>query len=194
MTSFLSDFSVYVGRIREFDAEDTRVYVGWVGLMIGLCASTGGFLLTGASAGVLYPGEAWLVPLGALIFSVSIAIDTIGHRTIYKEVLKGGEQLVHHITIVTGILACVFLCAAYMNRSTWWIPAAVMTALSFLYSLVDEAFHWRRYVSQNADRVEMWSHVGILVGHGIMMFGWWSWFLQDYAGVAETLPLLGIHG
>ena len=190
MTSFLSELRVYVGRIREFDREDTRVYVAWVGLMLGLCASTGGFLLTGHLNDVTYPGEAWLVPLGAMIFSVSIAVDTIGHRTIYKEVLRGGEQLVHHITIATGILACVFLCAAYLQPSTYWIPAAVMTALSFLYSLIDEAFHWRRYVSRHADRVEMWSHVGILVGHGTMMVGWWIWFFKGYPGVAETLPHL----
>ncbi|MGA9525469.1 MAG: lycopene cyclase family protein [Myxococcaceae bacterium] len=60
------------------------------------------------------------------------------------------EQLVHHITIATGILACVFLCAAYVERS----------------------------------------HVGILVGHGTMMLGWWGWYLQGYSGVAETLPLV----
>ncbi len=188
MTSFLSEFRVYVGRVREFEAVDTRVYLAWVGLMIGLCTSTGGFMLVGHRNGAVYPGEAWLVPLGALVFSVSIAIDTIGHRTIYKEVLKGGEALVHHITIATGILACVFLCAAYANRDAFWIPAAVMTALSFIYSFIDEAFHWRRYVSQNADRVEMWSHVGILVGHGTMMLGWWIWFARGYGGVAETLP------
>ncbi len=190
MTSFLSELSVYVGRAREFDRTDTRVYVAWIGLMMGLCASTGGFLMAGHLKGVRYPGEAWLVPLGALVFSLSIAVDTIGHRTIYKEALKGGEQLVHHITIATGILACVFLCAAYVERSRYWIPAAVMTALSFLYSFIDEAFHWRRYVSARADRVEMWSHVGILVGHGTMMLGWWSWYLQGYSGVAETLPLI----
>ena len=96
----------------------------------------------------------------------------------------------HHITIATGILACVFLCAAYLNPGGYWIPAAVMTALSFLYSLVDEVFHWRRYVSAKADRVEMWSHVGILVGHGTMMLGWWIWFSKGYPGVADTLPHL----
>ncbi len=41
-----------------------------------------------------------------------------------------------------------------------------------------------------ADRVEMWSHVGILVGHGTMMLGAWSWCWQGYPGVAETLPHL----
>ncbi|HMI85306.1 MAG TPA: squalene/phytoene synthase family protein [Polyangiaceae bacterium] len=48
-------------------------------------------------------------------------------------------------------------------------------------------FHWRRYVRERADRVEMWSHVGILVGHGTMMTAWWVWFFAGYPGVKETL-------
>ena len=66
----------------------------------------------------------------------------------------------------------------------------MLTVLSFFYSIVDEVFHWRRYVTQNADRVEMWSHVGILIGHSTMMIGWWSWFLAGYPGVKETLSAL----
>jgi hypothetical protein len=65
-----------------------------------------------------------------------------------------------------------------------------LTVLAFVYSLVDEAFHWRRYVRQYSDRVEMWSHVGILTGHGLMMLGWWVWFFQGYPGVADTLRYL----
>ena len=63
----------------------------------------------------------------------------------------------------------------------------VLTVLSFVYSLVDEAFHWRRYLNQQSDRVEMWSHVGILIGHGTMMVAWWTWFFGGYRGVGETL-------
>ena len=58
----------------------------------------------------------------------------------------------------------------------------VATILSFVYSMVDEVFHWRRYVSGFADRVEMWSHLGILSGHGVMMLGWWVWFFGGYQG------------
>ena len=43
----------------------------------------------GRAAGVRFPVEAWLVPLGAVVFTVAIAIDTIGHRTIYKQALRG---------------------------------------------------------------------------------------------------------
>jgi hypothetical protein len=190
MTSFLSDFAVYVGRIRQFDRGDWLVYAVWVGLMLGLCASTGGFLLVGHAAGVSFPAEAWMVPIGAIIFSIAISIDTIGHRTVYKEVLAGGEALVHHVTIFAGIGSCVMLCAAYPQRTGFAIVAAVLTALSFVYSLIDEVFHWRRDVMHKSDRVEMWSHVFILVGHGTMMLGWWLFYLGGYQGVAETLEAL----
>ena len=179
----------YVGRVRDFDRNDWIVYLAWVGMMLGLVASTGGFLLLGRAHGVTWPPEAWLVPIGGLVFALAIAVDTIGHRTIYKQALKGGEALVHHITIFNGIGCVVLLCAAY-QRPICAIPALVLTILSFVYSLVDEGFHWRRYVHGKSDVVEMWSHVGILVGHGIMMLGWWSCYQQGYPGVREALAAL----
>ena len=189
-----SEFLIYVGRVREFDRHDWLVYVAWVGLMLGLVFATGGFVLAGHLGGAPLPAEAYLVPTGAAVFTASIAIDTIGHRTIYKQEIQRAEGLVHGITIFCGIGSCVLLCLAYDARGTFWIPAMVLTVLSFVYSLIDEAFHWRRYVSQNSDRVEMWSHVGIFVGHSVMMLAWWAWFFRDYAGVAETLRLVSIHG
>jgi hypothetical protein len=182
-------FLVYVGRIREFTRVDWVVYVAWIGMMVGLVSSTGGFLLVGHMNGVRWPADAWTVPIGAAIFTISIAIDTIGHRTIYKEVLKGGEQLVHHITILCGVGSVVLLCLAY-ERPGFAVPAMVLTILSFVYSLVDEAFHWRRYVSDKADKVEMWSHVGIFIGHGTMMFGWWLCYYAGYPGVKQTLEAM----
>lgn len=181
-----SALRIYVGRIREFTRVDWLVYLGWVGMMLGLVASTGGFLLVGHAQGVAWPAEAWTVPIGAAIFTISIAIDTIGHRTIYKEVLKGGEQLVHHITILCGVGSVVLLCLAY-ERPGFAVPAMVLTILSFVYSLVDEAFHWRRYTSDKADPVEMWSHVGIFIGHGTMMLGWWLFYYAGYPGVREVV-------
>jgi hypothetical protein len=180
----------YVARISQFDRTDWLVYLGWVGMMLGLVASTGGFVLLGHLHGAPWPAEAWLVPLGAAIFTVAIAVDTIGHRTIYKEVLRGGEQLVHHITIACGVGSVVLLVLAYGERG-YAIPALVLTLLSFLYSLIDEAFHWRRYVRTQADPVEMWSHVGIFVGHGIMMAAWWRCYQLGYPGVREALTALG---
>jgi hypothetical protein len=185
-----SEFLIYVGRIRQFDRQDWIMYVAWVGLMLGLVGSTATFLLVGSSAGVQYPAEAWWVPCGAALFSSSIAIDTIGHRTVYKAQIQKAEGLVHGITIFCGIGSCVLLCAAYSQPGAFWIPALVLTALSFIYSLIDEAFHWHRYVSRASDRVEMWSHLGILVGHGCMMLGWWTWYFKGYPGVAETLAAM----
>jgi hypothetical protein len=188
--SFPSEIAVYVGRIREFQRTDWIVYVAWIGLMTGLSVATGGFLAIGHAHGVTYPDAAWLVPVGAAIFTVSIAVDTIGHRTIYKKAISGGESLVHGITIFAGITSCMLLCVAYQHGGTTWIPAMVLTLISLLYSLVDEAFHWRRYVKEHADRVEMWSHVGILIGHSTMMIAWWAWFFAGYGGVRETLAYL----
>lgn len=190
MTSFPSEVATYVGRIRQFERIDWSVYVGWVGLMLGLVFSTGGFLLFGHSRGVRYPAEAWMVPFGAVIFALSISIDTIGHRTVYREEISKAEGLVHGITIFCGIGSSVLLAAAYHAPRALWIPAMVLTVLSFFYSIVDEVFHWRRYAGRHADRVEMWSHVGILIGHGTMMMGWWSWFFAGYPGVAETVQAL----
>jgi hypothetical protein len=185
-----SALAVYVGRIREFDRVDWLVYLGWVGTVLGLVIASGGFLLVGRARGVTWPAEAWLVPGGAALFTVAIAIDTIGHRTIYKQALRGGEQLVHHITIACGVASCVLLVIAYHTRAAA-LPAMVFTALSFLYSLIDEAFHWRRYVHQRSDVVEMWSHVAIFIGHGTMMLGWWWCYELGYPGVRETLAALG---
>lgn len=191
MSRWRNPFVRYVARISEFTRVDWIVYLGWVGMMLGLVVSTGGFLLLGAQHGVTWPVEAWLVPVGAAIFTIAIAIDTIGHRTIYKEALRGGEQLIHHITIVCGVGSVVLLVLAYDAR-VFAIPAMVLTVLSFVYSLIDELFHWRRYVRTQADPVEMWSHVGIFIGHGIMMLGWWRCYQLGYPGVRETLSALGV--
>ena len=186
----VSEVARYVGRIRQFTRTDWIVYLAWVGMMLGLVCATGGLVLVGRAHGVDWPVEAWLVPIGAAVFTIAIAIDTIGHRTIYKEVLRGGEQLVHHVTIVCGVAACVLLVAAYGHPGCA-IPALVFTGLSFLYSVIDEAFHWRRYVRAHADVVEMWSHVGIFVGHGVMMLGWWRCYQLGYPGVRAALAAMG---
>lgn len=184
-----SAFATYVARVREFTRTDWAVYASWVGLMLGLVAATGGFLAIGRAHGVEWPAEAYFVPVGALVFAFAIAIDTIGHRTIYKAALRGGEQLVHHVTIACGVASCVLLVLAYAHPGAW-VPAMVLTVLSFVYSLVDEVFHWHRYATGKSDAVEMWSHVAIFVGHGTMMLGWWRCLQLGYPGVRETLAAL----
>lgn len=192
MTSLAAELRTYFGRFREFTRIDWMVYVAWVGLMLGLTATASAFLLVGRTAQVAFPPEAYLLPIGAALFTAAIAVDTIGHRTIYKQALRGGEALVHHIIIFAGAGSCVLLCAAYPRRAAYAVPALVLTALSFIYSFVDEAMHWRRYLSGRSDVVEMWSHVFILVGHGTMMAGWWRWYWVGYPGVRETLGALGV--
>jgi hypothetical protein len=192
MTSFPSELAAYVGNVRSFSRVDWSVYVGWVGLMLGLVVSTGGFLLLGHLHGVAFPAEAYWVPGGAAIFAGAVSVDTIGHRAIYRSVIEKAEGLVHGITIFFGITSCMLLCAAYEHRAFFWIPALATTAFSFVYSLVDEALHWKRYSAGASDRVEMWSHAFIFLGHTTMMVAWWSWFSGGYVGVAETLA--AFHG
>lgn len=188
--TFLEDTVYYANRIRLFSRVDWRVYFAWVGLMLGLLGSVSGFLLFGWINGVQYPVYVWNVPIGIFIFVGAIAFDTIGHRTVYKQALKNGEDLVHHITIFAGITSVFLLCLAYSHREFLRIPALVMTVLSVFYSVIDEAMHWYRYTSGKSDRIEMWSHFFIFVGHLIMVISWWQWFDLGYIGVAETLNLL----
>ena len=187
MTAFDSELGRYVARISQFDRKDWLVYCGWVGLMLGLTASTLAFVAFAHQVSAPVPGYAWMVPVGAAIFAGAIAVDTIGHRTIYKAALGRAEGLVHQLTIFCGIGSCVLLCAAYPYPDLFFIPGSVLMVLSFVYSLVDEVFHWHRYWTQQSDPVEMWSHLFILIGHGTMMAAWWAWAYGGYVGVAEVV-------
>lgn len=184
---FWVDFKIYVGRVQLFDAQDWLVYILWNGMMVGLFAAVSAFLYLGSSNGVTYPLWVWNIPIGIACFVVAIAIDTIGHRTVYKEALKEGEALIHHITIVSGILSVVILCLGYSHPELARVPALVFIFLSVVYSFIDEAMHWHRYLTKKSDRIEMWSHYLILVGHLIMILSWWKWFDEGYPGVKETL-------
>lgn len=188
--SFWKDTCIYASRVKLFSPVDWIVYVVWVGMMYGLFAVVTGFLWVGSAHGVEYPAYVWNVPIGIFIFSTAIAFDTIGHRTVYKEFLQKGEALVHHITIFFGITSVLLLCLAFHFPVFLRIPTLVLIALSVVYSLIDEALHWHRYLTENSDRVEMWSHSFIFVGHLIMVMAWWQWFADGYPGVAATLPYL----
>jgi hypothetical protein len=189
-TSFVQDTWIYASRVREFRRGDWVVYAAWVGLMLGLLFSTGGFVLAGWLAHAPFPAYVWNVPIGTAIFVFAIAFDTIGHRTVYKEELQKGEALVHHITIAAGISSCLLLCLAYHWPVFLRIPAGVLVILSIFYSVVDEALHWHRYLRGHSDRVEMWSHFFIFLGHLTFILSWWHWFEQGYPGVRETLTAL----
>ncbi len=186
-TSFLRETVIYASRVKQFSNIDWIVYIAWVGLMYGLFIAVAGFLYLGHSKGVVYPAYVWNIPIGVFIFSTAIAFDTIGHRTVYKEYLQKAEALVHHITIFAGITSILVLCMAYHFPVFLKIPALVLVALSIFYSIVDEALHWHRYMTQNSDRVEMWSHFFIFLGHIIMVLAWWQWYAEGYLGVKETV-------
>lgn len=190
--TFIQDTLTYARRIYEFEKEDWAYYIRWVGLMLGLLFCTAGFVLTGWKNGVEFPPYVWNVPIGTLIFILAIAFDTIGHQTAYKEALKSGERLVHLITIFAGVSSCVLLCLAYRWPEFFRIPALSLIALSIFYSIIDEWMHWSRYMKGNSDRIEMWSHFFIFLGHSIMILSWWKWFDAGYPGVPETLKFLGI--
>ncbi len=187
---FFDDFKTYVGRVGLFNGKDWLVYIIWNGLMFGLLIVVSSFLYLGFKNGVQYPNYVWNIPIGIFCFVIAIAIDTIGHRTIYKEVLKQGEALIHHMTIFSGITSVVLLCLAYSHSEIVRIPALVFIFLSVVYSFFDEALHWHRYLTANSDRIEMWSHFFILVGHLIMILSWWKWYDGGYIGVADTLMWL----
>ena len=177
----------YVKQVKQFNGMDWLSYIAWVGLMCGLLFATGGFVLWGYTHGVAFPAYIWNLPIGTAIFVGAIAFDTIGHRTTYKEELKKGEALVHHITIFAGITSCLLLSLAYHWPVALKIPSLVFIVLSIFYSMIDEAFHWRRYLIGQSNRIEMWSHFFIFLGHLIMIITWWQWFSEGYPGVEETL-------
>ena len=190
--SFIRETLQYAAQVNQFDQGDWLSYIAWVGLMSGLLFCTAGFTLLGWSHGVSFPDYVWSVPIGTAIFIGAIAFDTIGHRTAYKEELKKGEALVHHITIFAGVTSCIVLCLAYSHREFFRFPAIALIALSIFYSVIDEGLHWRRYLTGFSDRVEMWSHFFIFLGHTIMILSWWHWFNEGYPGVAETLKFLPV--
>lgn len=187
MTSFARDTWIYASRVKQFHARDWIAYMAWVGLMCGLLFCTLGFTLWGHFQGVVFPAYVWNVPAGTAIFVLAIAFDTIGHRTVYAEELKKGEALVHHVTIFAGITSCLLLCLAYHWPVLLRWPAYVMVGLSIFYSAIDEGLHWHRYLRGQSDRVEMWSHFFIFVGHLLMVLSWCQWFAEGYPGVRETL-------
>ena len=188
-TTFLEDFFIYTGRFRIFQKQDWIVYSLWIGSMIGLFTLVTGFILYGYFRGVNFPPYVWNVPIGIFIFVVAIGIDTIGHRTIYKEELAKAESLVHHITIFSGVTSVLCLILGYNYPDFFKFPALTLIGMAIFYSGIDEWMHWKRYMTQHSDRVEMWSHLFIFVGHIIMSVSWYYWLDQGYPGVKETLGL-----
>jgi len=180
----------YVKNIKNFEASDWVRYISWIGTISGLFFGVSLFLLTGYLNGVEYPGYVWIIPIGTGMFVLALAIDDIGHRTMYKAYLAQGEGHVHQMIIVTAVTSVMALCLCYENPETMRMPAFSLICLSLFYSAIDEAMHWYRYLTKHFDRVEMWSHFVAIVGHVLMITAWWQWYDNGYKGVAETLKFL----
>lgn len=183
-------FRSYVANIRAFERGDWWRYGAWLGTLALLVAGTLGFTLLGHWHGVDFPGYVWLIPLGATFFCAALAIDDIGHRTLYKADLAKGEGAIHQMIIATAVPSVMALCLCYQHGETFRVPALALTALSFFYSALDEAMHWYRYTIKGLDVVEMWAHFVAITGHVLMMLAWWQWLGDGYPGVASTLAAL----
>lgn len=184
------EFTAYVGNIRSFQPNDWLRYGTWMATIFSLLFGTAGFVLFGYSHGVNWPGYVWLVPIGTFLFCSALAIDDIGHRTLYKQELRRGEAYIHQMIVATAVPSVMALCLCYLHSDTFRMPAIGLIFLSFFYSALDEAMHWVRYMSKGIDRVEMWSHFVAIFGHVLMISCWWQWYSAGYQGVAETLAFL----
>jgi hypothetical protein len=180
----------YVANIRRFDRGDWRRYIAWIGTIASLLMGTSFFVGWGYFHGVDWPGYVWFIPLGTALFCGALAIDDIGHRTIYKSDLRKGEAYVHQMIVATAVPSVMALCLCYQHADTFKMAALGLILLSFFYSAIDEMLHWRRYLEKGIDRVEMWAHFVAIFGHVLMITSWWQWFDRGYQGVAATLATL----
>ena len=180
----------YVQNIKHFDRFDWFKYSAWMTTIFSLFVGLAAFFSLGHLNGVEYPGYVWFILGGTLLFAVSLAFDDIGHRTLYKEVLKTGEGHVHKMIVITAVTSVMALCLCYEHGDTFMVPALALIGLSLFYSAIDEALHWHRYLKMGLDRIEMWSHFTAIMGHVLMISCWWHWYRQGYPGVAETLAFL----
>ena len=184
------EFTAYVANIRAFSQGDWLRYGTWMATIFSLLIGTGGFVLFGYVHGVDWPGYVWLVPVGTFLFCSALAIDDIGHRTLYKQELMRGEAYIHQMIVATAVPSVMALCLCYQHGDTFRMPAVGLIFLSFFYSALDEAMHWVRYMAKGVDRVEMWSHFIAIFGHVLMISCWWQWYSGGYVGVAQTLTFL----
>lgn len=189
-SALLAPLKDYVGNIRTFKAEDWVGYACWIGMIAMLFVGVTLFLIWGSLHGVEFPGFVWFIPLGTAMFLFALSIDDIGHRTLYKAKLQRGEGHVHKMIGITAVTSVMALCLCYEHGETFRTPALALIGLSLFYSVIDEALHWHRYLSDGVDRVEMWSHFVAITGHVLMIAAWWQWFTDGYVGVAATVEAL----
>jgi len=186
----LNEISSYASNIRKFKRDDWLRYTLWIGSIFGLLCATTGVTVFGAMTGTVWPAYVWWIPIGTMMFCGALALDDIGHRTLYKKQLARGERYVHQMIAGTAVPSVVFLCMSFQHPDIFKVPALVLILLSFFYSALDEGMHWVRYYQQGLDRVEMWSHFVAITGHALMIGAWWHWLDQGYPGLQETLARL----
>lgn len=184
-------FRTYVANIQKFGWSDWLLYLSWIGTLAFVAVGTVGITVYGASQGVQWPTYVWVIPLGAMMFCGALAVDDIGHRTLYKADLAKGEGAIHQMIIATAVPSVICLCLSYQHPDVFRIPALVLTVLSFFYSALDEAMHWLRYTKKGLDVVEMWAHFVAITGHALMMAAWWQWFSEGYTGLDQAMVVLG---
>lgn len=185
-----NEIASYIGNIKDFGKSDWIRYVSWIGTISSLFIGVTTFIMIGWLNGVDYPGYVWFIPFGAGLFTTALAIDDIGHRTLYKIDLAKGEAHIHQMIVGTAVPSVMALCLCYEHPDTFKMPALGLIFLSFFYSMLDEAMHWVRYMAKGIDRVEMWSHFLAIMGHVLMIACWWQWYSEGYPGVAETVSFL----
>ena len=186
------EISTYARNIKKFQKEDWIRYVFWIGSIFGLWCATTAITVFGKLTGTLWPAYVWWIPIGTALFCGALALDDIGHRTLYKRQLSTGEAYVHQMIAGTAVPSVVCLCLAFQHPEFFRTPALVLILLSFFYSAIDELMHWNRYMKEGLDRVEMWSHFVAITGHALMIGAWWRWLDEGYPGLAETLSRLSL--
>lgn len=185
-----ADFVAYVRNIRDFNYTDWLLYLGWIGSLVFLFVGTTAFIVSGHLNGIAWPGYVWFIPTGVGMFMSALAIDDIGHRTLYKHEVAKGEAYVHRMIAATAIPSVMAMCLGFDHPETFRMPALSLIGLSLFFSAIDEFLHWQRYLRMGIDRVEVWSHFVAITGHVLMISCWWQWYTAGYPGVAEYLQLL----
>jgi hypothetical protein len=192
LAKWARELGQYIQNLRDFTTQDWLLYCSWIGTLFLLFFGVTGFVLLGHGAGVSWPGYVWFIPVGVGLFVSALAIDDIGHRTVYKNQLRQGEGYIHKMIVATAVPSVMALCLGFEHPETFRMPALSLIILSFFYSAIDEAMHWRRYFAEGVDRVEMWSHFVAIFGHVLMISCWWQWYDNGYPGVREALLALNL--
>ncbi len=65
-------------------------------------------------------------PFGSGLFSLALAIDDIGHRTVYSAQLAKGEKYVHRMIVITAVGSVVCLCCGFGHPDIFRTPALAL--------------------------------------------------------------------